>query len=102
MTSYKCKEKGRNHNMVFVYLTVDKDGTEKDEGVVSLADIAARAEQAVKSKRNEEVRIANTKHNTYISIEDGEIYLHQKFRKTRRYAWVSVAIFISLLMEKLF
>lgn len=102
MISYNCTEKGRNHNMEFVYLMINNNGNETDEGVVSLADIAARAEQAVKSKRNEEVRITNTKHSSYISIEDGEIYLHQKFRKTRRYAWVSVAIFISLLMEKLF
>lgn len=102
MTSYKCTEKSRNNNMVFVYLTVDKDGNETDEGVVSLANIAARAEQAVKSKRNEEVRIINTKHSSYISIEDEEIYLHQKFKKTRKYAWVSVGIFINLLMEELF
>lgn len=102
MISYNCTEKGRNRNMIFVYLKVNKEDTEKDEGVVSLADIAARAEQIIKSKSNEEVRIANTKHSTYISIENGEIYLHQKFKKTGRYAWVSIGTFINLMAEKLF
>lgn len=102
MISYNCTEKSRNHNMVLVYLMINNNGNETDEGVVSLANIAARAEQAVQSKRNEEVRIINTKHSSYISIKDGEIYLHQKFKKTKKYAWVSIGIFINLLMEKLF
>ena len=102
MISYSCKEKGRNHNMIFVYLKVDNNGKEEDRGVVSLTDIALQIEQMVKDGYTDEIRVANVKHSTYISVENGEVLVHQKFKKTQKYVWVSAGIFITLMVDKLF
>lgn len=102
MISYSCKEKGRNHNMIFVYLKVDNNGKEEDRGVASLTDIALQVEQLIKDGCTDEIRVSNVKYSTYISVENGEVFVHQKFKKTQKYAWVSVGTFITLMVDKLF
>lgn len=102
MISYSCTEKGRNRNMIFVYLKVDNNGNEEDRGVVSLIEIALQIEQMIKDRCTEEIRISNVKHSTYISVENGEVFVHQKFKKTQKYVWVSAGILVSLMVDKLF